>query len=196
MKIIKTVDFEETFHELPQEIKRLVAVQEKRFAANWKDPRLHIKKLKAFGLAFSFRVTRRYRVAGDSSDSSRGNGLSLPFPKRKNNHLRHQKGREKIVDNDPALIYDLNTIKLTAMNDTPNKNVTLDDLAKMVKGGFDDVGKEFGEVKKRLDTLERGQEDIILKLDNVAYRFELVALQKRVEELEKRAGIKPSTATA
>jgi len=63
--------------------------------------------------------------------------------------------------------------------------VQTDDLAAIVAKGFDSL-------ENRMDTLEQGQEDIKLKLDNVAYRFELVALQKRVEELEKRAGIQAS----
>ncbi len=96
--------------------------------------------------------------------------------------------------------YAVNAVNHKIMNETPNKNVTLDDLATMVKGGFDEVNKKmddgFNAVNGRLSSLEQGQEEIILKLDNVAYRFELVALQKRVEELEKRAGIKPATATA
>ena len=36
----------------------------------------------------------------------------------------------------------------------------------------------------------REHEEIRLRLDNVAYRFELVELQKRVEILEKKTGIK------
>lgn len=71
-----------------------------------------------------------------------------------------------------------------------NNHVTLDDLATMVKGGFDDLGekmeKRFEKVEKRLGTLEEGQEAIRLRLDNVPYRFEFTELQKRVEALEKR----------
>ena len=62
------------------------------------------------------------------------------------------------------------------------KNTTINDLAFMVKKGFDQVDERF-------DTLERGQEEIKLKLDNVAYRFEMVELQKRVEVLEKKLNI-------
>lgn len=40
-----------------------------------------------------------------------------------------------------------------------------------------------------LKVLEDGQEQIKLRLDNVAYRFELEALQKRVEFLEKKLGV-------
>lgn len=71
--------------------------------------------------------------------------------------------------------------------------ITTDDLAAMIKTGFDDVHRkmdgEFKQVKKDIGDLKQGQEDIKLRLDNVAYRFELVALEKRVRALEKRGGI-------
>lgn len=79
------------------------------------------------------------------------------------------------------------------------KKVTLDNLAGMIKRGFDGADKRFDGVdkrlfnlesgqegiNKRLASLEIGQEDIKLRLDNVVYRFELVELQKRVDQLEK-----------
>jgi len=74
---------------------------------------------------------------------------------------------------------------------------TVDNLAVAVKKGFDyvdkrfdGVDKRFDGVDKRLDSLERGHEEIKLKLDNVAYRFELVELQRRVEILEKKLSAK------
>ena len=74
------------------------------------------------------------------------------------------------------------------------KNITINDLAVMVKTGFDQMGDDirrgFSATKAGFDILGQGQEDIKLRLDSVAYRFELVELQKRVEILEKRAGIK------
>lgn len=63
-----------------------------------------------------------------------------------------------------------------------NKDVTLNDLAGMIKVGFDETQAKF-------EVLERGQEDIKLRLDNVAYRFEIVALEKRVEVLEHKLGV-------
>ena len=45
------------------------------------------------------------------------------------------------------------------------KQTTIDDLAGMVKDGFDGVDKRFDGVDKRLDTIEGGQEEIKLKLD-------------------------------
>lgn len=67
-------------------------------------------------------------------------------------------------------------------------------LGRMVKKGFDDVDKRLHhfkqEVNKRFDALEQGQEDIKLRLDNVAYRFELQALEKRVEKVELKLGLR------
>lgn len=62
MEIINTDDFNKSFHGLPKEIRRLCAIQEKRFKENWRDPRLHIKKVSTLQFALSFRVTRSYRV--------------------------------------------------------------------------------------------------------------------------------------
>ena len=47
---------------MPKEICRLYSVQEKRFKENWRDSRLHIKKVRSLDPTFSFRITRRYRV--------------------------------------------------------------------------------------------------------------------------------------
>jgi len=62
MKLIRTEDFARSLLELPAEIQRFYAAQEKRFKENWRDPRLHIKKMRGLVEVFSFRVTRRYRV--------------------------------------------------------------------------------------------------------------------------------------
>lgn len=79
-----------------------------------------------------------------------------------------------------------------------NKKITIDSLAIMTKRGFDEVGEN---IKQGFETVTnnirifsennaREHEDIKLRLDNVAYRFELVELQKRVEILEKKTDIK------
>ena len=65
------------------------------------------------------------------------------------------------------------------------KNITNNELAGMVKNGFDEMGKQFEKVDNRLTALETGQEDIKLRLDNVAYRFEIVEVQKRLKALEE-----------
>lgn len=62
MEIIKTDDFNRAFQKLPKEIQRLYTVQESRLRDNWRDPRLHMKKMRIFLSAFSFRITRRYRA--------------------------------------------------------------------------------------------------------------------------------------
>ena len=62
MEVIQTDEFQRAFRKLPKEIRRLYARQEERFRADWRDPRLHVKKVKELPYALSFRITRRYRV--------------------------------------------------------------------------------------------------------------------------------------
>jgi len=84
-----------------------------------------------------------------------------------------------------------------------SKKVSMEDLAGMVQRGFAETTKkiDLDRVKGDLDGVKnslrvlsenntREHEEIKLRLDNVAYRFELVELQKRVEVLEKKAGMK------
>jgi len=59
----------------------------------------------------------------------------------------------------------------------------LDTLAIIASKGFETVNKRF-------DIIEKDHEDMMLKLSNVAYRFELVDLSKRVEFLEHKLGVK------
>jgi len=74
------------------------------------------------------------------------------------------------------------------------KNTTIDDLAILVAKGFESTATkdDIADMATKADIarLEHGQEDIKLKLDNVAYRFELVELQRRVALLEKRSGLR------
>ena len=70
------------------------------------------------------------------------------------------------------------------------KNITIDDLAVAVKSGFDGVDKKFNNIDKQLKSLLSGQERIELRLNNVAYRFELVELENRVKRLEMKVGLK------
>ena len=66
---------------------------------------------------------------------------------------------------------------------------SLEDFARMVKTGFDEMAGTmkagFEVVENRLTTLENGQEEIKLRLTNVAYRFELVELENQVKTLTK-----------
>ena len=55
--------------------------------------------------------------------------------------------------------------------------ITNEELATMIKGGFDSVSKDITELKQ-------GQIDIKARLENLVYRFEFSALERRVEELE------------
>ena len=74
------------------------------------------------------------------------------------------------------------------------KKTTIDDLAMMIGRGFNETGERIETLReenalehgkmKRENTLEH--DEMKTRLDNVAYRFELVELQKRVEILERR----------
>jgi len=67
---------------------------------------------------------------------------------------------------------------------------TVDKLAIITRNGFENVDKRFEHIEKRLDGFEKGNtrehEEIKIRQDNVAYRFEVVELEKRVETLEKK----------
>ena len=69
------------------------------------------------------------------------------------------------------------------------REVFRDEFKMGFREGFDDVWK--GNLEPALNNLLTGQEDIKLRLDNAAWRFELVALQERVEVLEGKLGIEP-----
>jgi mRNA-degrading endonuclease RelE of RelBE toxin-antitoxin system len=62
MKISYSREFAKEFKKLPASIQRLYRRQESIFKADWRDPRLKVKKLKDHPLPFSFRITRGYRV--------------------------------------------------------------------------------------------------------------------------------------
>lgn len=69
----------------------------------------------------------------------------------------------------------------------------IDELAIITKHGFDGVGEQFKKVDEKLDDLDKSNsqahENTSLRLNEVAYSFELVALKKRVDVLEKKAEI-------
>ena len=62
MKVIQTDDFQRILAKFPQEIQQLYLTQKERFLVNWRDPRLHVKKVQSLDHTLSFRITRRYRV--------------------------------------------------------------------------------------------------------------------------------------
>ena len=59
-----------------------------------------------------------------------------------------------------------------------------EDLAIMVQHGFEENDKRFAKLEQGQAKLEQGQEEMKMRLSNVAYRFELVDLQKRVQKVE------------
>jgi len=73
----------------------------------------------------------------------------------------------------------------------------IDQLALAVKSGFDEVDKRFDENTKqhqqifdRIDNLEQGHEEIKLRLDGVAYHFEVQELDRRLKRVEAKLKIK------
>ena len=62
MTVHKTGDFVRNLKKLPADARKLFAKQENIFKENWLDPRLHTKRVRELPGAYSFRVTRRYRV--------------------------------------------------------------------------------------------------------------------------------------
>ena len=70
---------------------------------------------------------------------------------------------------------------------TKTKNLTIDALGGIVKGEFERLDKI---INKNHKELMQGQENIELRLTNVAYRFELQELQQRVAALEKKIRVK------
>jgi len=62
MDIFYTKEFAKMFKRLPADIQELFYIQEKILKVNWRDVRLHIKKLKVKSITFSFRITRSYRA--------------------------------------------------------------------------------------------------------------------------------------
>ncbi len=84
------------------------------------------------------------------------------------------------------------------------KNIALDNLAGMVERGLDGADKRVDGIEKRFDEntrehraimsrlegLESGIEEIKLKLDRAAYRFEVEEIGRRLKRIEVKLGIK------
>lgn len=62
MRVVKTAEFEKFFKNLPAKIRHFCRAQEELLALDWRDHRLHIKKLNLSEVIYSFRVTRSYRA--------------------------------------------------------------------------------------------------------------------------------------
>jgi len=82
-----------------------------------------------------------------------------------------------------------------------NKKITIENLAGIVKKGFDeaavnlDLAKkelkhDIGELKQKVEIIEEDVGDIKLRMGNVAWNFETRELDKRVTKLERKVGIK------
>ncbi len=63
--------------------------------------------------------------------------------------------------------------------------LALNDFSSITDKRFNAVDSRFDVVESRLDNLDSNQEDIISRLSNVAYKFEIRDLEKRVGVLEK-----------
>lgn len=62
MKVVYADEFVQRFRKLPLDAQRLFRHQEALFRKDWRDARLHAKRLEGQPVTFSFRITRRYRV--------------------------------------------------------------------------------------------------------------------------------------
>lgn len=62
MTVLYADEFRKQFRTLPKGVQTLYRKQEALFRADWRDSRLHTKKLAGHPLSFSFRVTRQYRI--------------------------------------------------------------------------------------------------------------------------------------
>ena len=62
MRVLYADVFVKNFKRLPEAIQDTYHKQEKIFKINWRDPRLHTKKLHGEPVTFSFRITRAYRA--------------------------------------------------------------------------------------------------------------------------------------
>ena len=76
MRIFYSQRFDRDLIPLPTALKRIFKKQEDIFIENWKDPRLHTKKIIGSNL-FSFRVTRKYRVLFNFSDKDSALFISI-----------------------------------------------------------------------------------------------------------------------
>lgn len=88
----------------------------------------------------------------------------------------------------------------------PKKKVTIENLARMIEKGFQQTASQNDIIKleKRITALEKiasdqdkgikgliqGQEDIKIRLGQIAFRFELEELEKRVRKIELQVGSK------
>ena len=68
-------------------------------------------------------------------------------------------------------------------------NQSFGELEKKIDGRFNDVDNHFNKVDERLKGLERGQEEIKLRLGHVVYTFELQELKEIMQKITNRVEI-------
>ena len=78
-----------------------------------------------------------------------------------------------------------------------NKKTTLEKLARMIAKGFEEntenfgiVSKEIKEIKKEITEIKFDLDNIKLRMGEMAFRFEIQGIEKRLKRLEIKAGIK------
>ena len=62
IKVLYTKDFVKMLKHLPKDVQDLYLKNEEILKTDWRDSRLHVKKLKGQVNVFSFRITRSYRA--------------------------------------------------------------------------------------------------------------------------------------
>ncbi|MFH1900195.1 MAG: hypothetical protein ABIJ83_02910 [Patescibacteria group bacterium] len=113
---------------------------------------------------------------------------------KNNNDVLLEKMDEKIKNNNGVLLEKMDE-KIKNNNDVllEKMDEKIEDLARMINHEFNEINKKmdkgFDSLKNRIKNIENGQENIEMKFNNVAYHFEVIELQKRVETLETKANI-------
>lgn len=83
-----------------------------------------------------------------------------------------------------------------------NKRITINDLAVMVKRGFDEtakkidvdqrfdkIDKEIASLKAEVLSIKSDIEDLKLRMGEMVFRFEIKDIEKRLKKLEMKAGL-------
>ncbi len=92
--------------------------------------------------------------------------------------------------NEAATKQDIQNLEFVLKQSFDSKiDSKIEELGRMIKSGFDQMTDEFGRVYRRFGKVDQELSDIKLRLDQAAYRFELVELEHRVGALEQHTGI-------
>lgn len=85
-----------------------------------------------------------------------------------------------------------NFIKAYNNNTMKKSGITIDDLGVMIQKEFSRIEDNFHCIDTKLgklDLIEQNQNEMKLRLNHVAHRFELKDLEDRVTVLEKKTGL-------